>query len=111
MNGYDYEYEWDKKYCYPNSFVLKNKLELHDANALAEAERRITSLNILEIKDNPVPGKFDLKHLREIHKAIFHEIFTWAGQLRTVDISKGNQFCLCQYIKGYAQQSCKLKNQ
>ena len=23
---YYYDYEWDEKYCYPNSYVLKNKL-------------------------------------------------------------------------------------
>jgi len=102
MSGYDYEYEWDSKYCYPNSSVLKNKLNLRDAASLSEAERRITSLNLLRIKDNPVRGKFDLKHLRDIHRAVFQDIFTWAGQLRTVDISKGNQFCLCQHLETYA---------
>jgi hypothetical protein len=63
VNEYDYEYEWDDTYCYPNSFVLKNKLNLRDGEKLAEAERRLTSLNILEITDKPVRGKFDLKHL------------------------------------------------
>lgn len=102
MSGYEYKYEWDSKYCYPNSFVLKNKLGIHDAKELSEAERRITSLNILELKDKPVRGKFDLKHLKDIHRAIFHDVFTWAGQLRMVDIAKGNQFCLCQHLENYA---------
>lgn len=102
MSGYDYEYEWDSKYCYPNSFVLKNKLNIRDAAELSEAERRVTALNLLEIKEKPVRGQFDLKHLRDIHKAIFKEIYTWAGQLRTVDIAKGNQFCLSQHIDTYA---------
>lgn len=102
MSGYDYEYEWDSKYCYPHSSVLKNKLGIQDAKELSEAERRITSLNILELKDKPVRGKFDLKHLRDIHHAIFHDIFAWAGQLRTVNIAKGNQFCLSQHLESYA---------
>lgn len=79
MSGYDYEYEWDSKYCYPHSSVLKNKLGIQNAKELSEAERRITSLNILQLKDMPVRGKFDLKHLRDIHHAIFHDIFTWAA--------------------------------
>lgn len=103
MSGYDYEYEWDSKYCYPDSSVLINKLELYDAKALSEAERRITSLNLLQIKDTPVHGEFDFNHLRNIHQAIFHDIFTWAGQLRTVNISKGNQFCLSQHLESYAE--------
>jgi cell filamentation protein len=102
MSGYNYEYEWDSKYCYPNSYVLKNKLGIQNAEDLSEVERRITSLNILELKDKPARGKLDLKHLRDIHYAIFHDIFTWAGQLRTVDIAKGNQFCLSQHIESYA---------
>lgn len=102
MSGYDYEYEWDSKYCYPNSFVLKNKLNIRGAAELSDAERRITALNLLEIKENPVRGQFDLKHLRGIHKAVFQEIYSWAGQLRTVDIAKGNQFCLAVHIDTYA---------
>ena len=102
VSGYEYEYEWDNKYCYHHSFVLKNKLRIQDATELSEAERRITSLNILELKDNPVNRKFDLKHLRDIHYAIFHDIFTWAGQLRTVNIVKGNQFCLSKHLESYA---------
>jgi len=102
MSGYDYEYEWDGEYCYPNSYVLKNKLDIKDAATLSEAERRITALNLLELKDNPVCGKFNLKHLRDIHRAIFGDIFAWAGNLRTVDISKGNQFCLCRHLETYS---------
>lgn len=102
MINYDYEYKWDSKYCYPASFVLKNKLNIQDAMELSEAERRITSLNLLEIKENPVTGQFDLKHLQAIHKAIFRDIYSWAGELRTVDIAKGNQFCLCKHLVTYA---------
>jgi cell filamentation protein len=102
MNKYDYEYSWDSKYCYPNSFVLKNKLNLFDAEQLSEAERRLTGLNLLEIKEAPVRGKFDLKHLCGIHRAIFRDIYSWAGKLRTVDISKGNQFCLSIHLESYA---------
>jgi len=103
MSRYDYEYEWDSIYCYPNSHVLKNNLDIHDAAALAEAERRMTALNILEIMDSPIRGKFDLKHLQAIHRYVFQDIYPWAGQLRTVNIAKGNQFCLCQYLETYAR--------
>ena len=104
MSEYNYEYEWDSKYCYPNSFVLINKLNLSDTRELSEAERQITALNLLEIKEKPVRGKFDMKHLRDIHRAIFKEIYSWAGQIRTVDIAKGNQFCLSQHIETYAEE-------
>ena len=42
MSGeYYYEYEWDIKYCYPNSYVLKNKLNIKDQAELESAERAI----------------------------------------------------------------------
>jgi cell filamentation protein len=102
VNEHDYEYEWDAKYCYPGSFVLKNKFDIRDAEKLSEAERRSTAFNILEIKDKPVCGKFDFRHLQNIHRAIFQDIYTWAGKPRTVDISKGNPFCLSLHIESYA---------
>ena len=102
MNKYDYEYEWDNKYCYPNSPVLKNKLNITEAQALAIAEREITAARIAGIIDNPVRGKLDFKHLLSIHHAIFRDVYTWAGKPRTVDISKGNQFCLSRHIDTYA---------
>ena len=43
-------------------------------------------------------GNFDLAHLQMIHKFIFEDIYTWAGELRHVNISKGNSFCLFEHI-------------
>jgi cell filamentation protein len=112
MSEYDYEYEWDDKYCYPGSFVLRNKLNILDARTLAEAEREITAVRIGEITDKPVRGKFDLKHLRDIHKAIFRDVYPWAGQLRSVNIAKGNPFCLSVHIETYADDLfAKLKSE
>lgn len=98
-NEYQYEYERDSKYCYPHSFILINKLEITDKDALNEAEREITSTRISQLKEHPVKGKFDLKHLQAIHRFIFQDIYDWAGELRTVNIAKGNQFCNCMYIE------------
>lgn len=47
---YDYEYEWDKEYCYPNSNVLINKLNIKTYDELVVAEREITSLKIAMAK-------------------------------------------------------------
>ena len=50
----------------------------------------------------PIKGKFDLRHLQSIHQFIFSDIYDWAGELRTVNIAKGNQFCNHQYLETYA---------
>ena len=46
MTDYSYDYEWDELYCYPHSFVLKNKLGIKDSKALSVAERELTSLRL-----------------------------------------------------------------
>lgn len=45
---------------------------------------------------------YDLTHLCAIHRRIFGDIYDWAGQIRTVAISKGSMFCLPQYIESSA---------
>ena len=44
MRDYSYSYQWDREYCYPDSNVLINKLNIQDVEALHTAEREITSL-------------------------------------------------------------------
>ena len=100
--SYSYEYEWDKEYCYPDSNVLKNKLGIKNHDELVTAEREITSLKIAMAKAEIIKGNFDFEHLKKIHKFIFEDIYTWAGETRHVNISKGNQFCLSQNIEMYA---------
>lgn len=102
MKNYIYSYEWDNKYCYPNSNVLINKLNIKDSDSLSAAEREITAVKLAYAKQNQINGNFDLKHLQRIHKFIFEDIYSWAGELRHVDIAKGNQFCLAQNLESYA---------
>ena len=99
MSKYYYEYEWDSKYCYPNSFVLKNKLNIKNQTELENAERAITSLKASQASLERIEGGFDFEHLKKIHKFLFGEIYDWAGNVRTVNISKGSRFCSAEYIE------------
>jgi len=99
MNKYYYEFERVNDYCYPNSFVLRNKFSIQDETVLTALERELTSVSMAQAIESPIKGKFDLKHLCAIHKFVFSEIYDWAGELRTVNIAKGNQFCLYQHIE------------
>ena len=67
MRDYSYAYEWDQEYCYPNSNVLINKLNIQDADALHTAEREITSLRLAAAKMQPVKGKFDMRQIGRAH--------------------------------------------
>ena len=94
-----YEYENDNYYCYPDTHVLKNKLGITDGDALNEAERKITSLRTAQFLQKPVKGKYDFDLIKKIHKFLFSDIYDWAGKTRNVNISKGDEFCRCEYIE------------
>ena len=113
LDVYDYSYEWDNSYCYENSTVLRNKFGITDAEALQIAEREITAIRLLEAKRTPIRGKLDYKHLCDIHRYFFGDIFVWAGKLRTVNISKGNPFCMANVLDIYGAElfdKLKLEN-
>jgi cell filamentation protein len=52
-----------------------------------------------ELSRSPLSGGFDLAYLLAIHRYLFSDIYEWAGELRTIDISKGgNRFAHWAYI-------------
>jgi len=87
----------DDPYIIPGTNVLRNRLGITDARKLDRVERRLVGDRIAE----GVPaGSFDLTHLRAIHRHLFQDVYDWAGELRTVEISKGgSQFQFRQYIQ------------
>lgn len=94
----------DKVYCYPDSDVLINKLNIREQEKLHTFERKLTMLRLLELIDQPLEGKFDFNHLKKIHRYIFQDIYDWAGEIRKVDITKGNMFCNVKFIDAQAQE-------
>ena len=93
----------DNKYCYPDSDVLVNKLNIKDNDKLSNAERELTSHRQKDLLVHPISGEFNLKHLQAIHKHLFQDLYEWAGEIRTVDIAKTNLFCLARFIDSYAE--------
>ncbi|PCJ26201.1 MAG: cell filamentation protein Fic [SAR86 cluster bacterium] len=89
--------------CYPNTSILINSLNIKDENDLEIAERDITTLSAKEVGFQPPPYNFD--YLCYIHEKLFQELYPWAGQIRTVDISKGTtHFCNIKYIQKEADK-------
>ncbi|MBR7060025.1 MAG: Fic family protein [Neisseriaceae bacterium] len=85
--------------------VLKNKLNITDENILEKKERNITWFRSIELTQKPINGKFDLNHLQKIHYHLFQDIYSWAGKIRTVDISKGkSRFCSHRFIQSYCKK-------
>ena len=103
-------YDGTDSYTFPDSEVLKNKADLHDQSALDAFEADATAIRLLEMIEHPIQGHFDLAHLQAIHLHLFQDVYDWAGQLRTVDISKGSsRFGNCGMIESYlGQQLAKI---
>ena len=89
-------------YCYTDSSVLKNRLDIHDKEQLLAAEVRLAAIRLYQLQEQPVHADFDLNHLCCIHGHIFQDLYPWAGKIRTVNIAKTNMFCLVQHIQTYA---------
>ena len=73
--------------------ILENKLNITDQAELARAEEKISKTRAKKMfetgyLDTLKPGTFET--LKIIHKYLFEEIYEFAGQLRKVNIAKGN---------------------
>src|SRR5262245_57878000 len=83
-------------YCYPGTTVLINRLGLQDQAKLEAFEAEMTAQRFQE----PFPrGRFSYRHYCAIHRHLFQDVYSWAGKIRTVRISKGEStFCYPEYI-------------
>ena len=88
------------RYCYPDTDVLINLLNIRDGDELAEAETAFTAERYRTYKASKLSlHDFTLSHLKGLHYHLFQDVFAWAGKIRDVDISKGNtRFCNCARI-------------
>ena len=83
--------------------TLENKLGITDSQELARAEERISKQKALALfesgaLDQMAPGTFAA--LAQIHRALFVDIYDFAGDLRTVNIAKGHfRFASVLYLE------------
>lgn len=93
-------------YCYPNSDVLINLLDIQDSEILGEAEAEFTA----ERYRTYIPSQrtlyhFSFNHLKQLHRHLFQDLYVWAGETRYVDISKGEtHFCTWTRIEPEAEK-------
>ena len=83
--------------------TLENKLHITDAAELARVEEKISKQNALRLWESGVldglqAGTFSA--LAQIHRALFADIYDFAGVLRTVNLAKGNfRFAPLMYLE------------
>lgn len=83
--------------------ALENKLGITNSAELAREEERISKKKAVELfesgaLDKLAPSRF--ASLQAIHKALFENIYDFAGELRTVNLAKGNfRFAPLMYLE------------
>ena len=92
--------------------MLENKLGITSSVELAVEEERISKKRALELFENGTldsleAGKFS--SLAIIHKALFGDIYDFAGEIRTVNIAKGGfRFAPLMYLEAALQNIDKM---
>ena len=83
--------------------MLENKLGITSSVELANEEEKITKLKALELFDTNKIDEFEVgtfKGLSDIHKYLFGEIYSFAGNVRKENIAKGNfRFASSMYLE------------
>lgn len=92
-------------YFYPGTNILINKAGLKDQELLNIFERNRSALRLMEMRMATIKGNFDLKHLANIHKYTFQDVYPFAGEIRTTNISKDGY-----WFADYSSLSFKANN-
>jgi cell filamentation protein len=85
-------------YLWHNDSVLKNRLNIHDAGQLRKAELSFSAARVATLELGP--PKIGLPYLCHIHRTLFQDVYSWAGELRTIDLRNDDTlFCHFEYIE------------
>lgn len=83
--------------------VLENKLNITDSAELARVEEKISKTKALELFESRLLDTFEVgtfKGLSDIHRYLFEDIYSFAGNIRTVNIAKsGFRFAPVMYLE------------
>ncbi len=92
--------------------ALENKLGLTDSAELAREEERISkkkAVNLFDFAILKLLSDGTYKTLSTIHKYLFEDIYDFAGELRTVNLAKGNfRFAPLMYLESALENIDKM---
>lgn len=94
------KYAEHDRYVDPVSGVLINRLGIKDEAQLEQVEVNFAALQSAALAENPIREPLSLQAFQLIHRKLFGDVYSWAGEFRDVDISKGGtRFAHWRYIK------------
>lgn len=79
-------------YLYPESRILRNLLNIHDADELDLAEAELSRANMMILYEQGFCD-FSSRGIQTLHKALFGDVYDWAGQYRIINI-QNERLCL-----------------
>lgn len=92
--------------------ALENKLGLTDSAELAREEERISkkkAVNLFDFAILKLLSDGTYKTLAAIHKYLFEDIYDFAGEIRTVNMAKGNfRFAPLMYLQAALENIDKM---
>lgn len=92
--------------------ALDNKLGINNSAELAREEEEISKRKALELFETDILDSLEAgtyKTLARIHQYLFDEIYDFAGEIRTVNIAKGNfRFAPLMYLQASLENIDKM---
>jgi len=86
-----YKYiDYDYVYTDPKTGILRNLAEITDPDVLLFFESGAVAKRIQELYEKPIKIK-GADSILSIHKHLFQDVYSWAGERRRVEISKGGK--------------------
>ena len=85
-------------YCYAGTNTLVNKLNIRDEEVLTKKIRDIVPIRIAELEMHPITSPIGTDYLRKLHRALYGDVFSWAGEFRTTECDDA---CRPMFIESY----------
>lgn len=78
-------------YLDPETGLLRNLIGAKTSAELAQAEADLVAVRIIQLRDHQlVAPTRDVQELLGLHQHLFQDLFSWAGQIRTINMRRGN---------------------
>ncbi|MDJ0315768.1 Fic family protein [Arthrobacter antibioticus] len=90
-------------YLDPNTGILRNLVDASTWEELRVIEADMVEAQAVQLSERTIEGTYDLVHVQSIHQHLFQDVYPWAGDIRTVNIIKGQPFAQTENIEPFTQ--------
>lgn len=95
---------------YPHTRILRNRFGIRNPGTLQQLEFEIGTARQIRIEAGhiDVPATFDGVHLIGIHRALFGDVYPWAGVYRRYDMDLRHQTFRAAWIERYLDDAAAI---